>query len=124
VAANVAFYLHDKRSEGPGHPPIYFPESQQLENQFSFWPRYDEFIAVPPDQLPKDSYFNEEQGINPFHGRTALYISDRPEERGPSTIKNGFERVEMIACIDQKRRTLPLRQWRIFACYNYRSLPL
>ena len=124
VAANVAFYLHDKRSEGPGHPPIYFPESQQLENQFSFWPRYDEFIAVPPDQLPKDSYFNEEQGINPFHGRTALYISDRPEERAPSTIKGGFERVEMIACIDQKRRTLPLRQWRIFACYNYRSLPL
>lgn len=124
VASDLGFYLKDKRLEGPGHPPIYFPESQQFENQFSFWPRYDEFVTVPPEQLQKDSYFNEEQGINPFHGRTALYITDRAEQRPPSTIKGAFERVEMIACIDQTRRGLPLRQWRIFACYTYRSLPL
>jgi hypothetical protein len=30
----------------------------------------------------------------------------------------------MIACIDQIRRGLPLRQWRVFACYDYRSRPL
>jgi hypothetical protein len=124
VAADLGFYLRDKRLFGPGHPPIYFPESQQIENQFSFWPRYDEFITVPPEQLSKESYFTEEMGINPFHGRNALYITDRAEERPPSTVKGGFERTEMIACIDQKRRGLPLRQWRIFACYNYRSLPL
>ncbi len=123
VAADLAFYLKDKRAEGPGHPPIYFPESPAIENQFSFWPRYDEFISVPRDQLP-DSYYTEEQGINPFHGRTALYVTDRAEERVPSTLKSGFERTEMIACIDQSRRGLPLRQWRVFACYNYRSASL
>jgi 4-amino-4-deoxy-L-arabinose transferase-like glycosyltransferase len=124
VAADLGFYLPDKRLFAPGHPPIYFPESQQIENQFSFWPRYDEFITVPPEQLAKDAYFTEEMGVNPFHGRNALYITDRAEERPPSTVKGGFERTEMIACIDQKRRGLPLRQWRVFACYNYRSLPL
>lgn len=124
VAADLAFYFKDKRVEGPKHPPIYFPESPAIENQFSFWPRYDEFITVPREQLQHPEDFSEEQGINPFHGRTALYITDRPEEKAPSTIKGGFERVEMIACIDQVRRGLPLRQWRVFACYNYRSLPL
>jgi len=128
TAAALAFYMRDKRVEGPRHPPIYFPESQELENQFSFWPRYDEFITASPEALAaepsRDAYFTEQQGINPFHGRTALYVTDRAEERAPSSIKGGFERVEVIACIDQKRRGLPLRQWRIFACYNYRSLPL
>ncbi len=124
VAADLAFYLKNKRAEGPGHPPIYFPESPAIENQFSFWPRYDEFISVPRGQLPADAYYTEEQGINPFHGRTALYITDRAEEHAPSMVKSGFERTEMIACIDQTRRGLPLRQWRVFACYNYRSASL
>ncbi|HEX8311795.1 MAG TPA: glycosyltransferase family 39 protein [Chthoniobacteraceae bacterium] len=124
TAANLGFYLRDKRPAGPGHPPIYFPESPAIENQFSFWPRYDEFVSVPADQLDPNAYFTEQQGINPFHGRNALYITDRAEEKAPSTIKEGFNRVEMIAVIDQKRRGLPLRQWRVFACYDYRSLPL
>ena len=124
VASNLAFYLPDKKVEGPGHPPIYFPESQRIENQFSFWPRYDEFVTVPREQLPADAYFNEADGINPFHGRTALYITDRAEERPPSSVKEGFERIEMIACIDQTRRGEQVRQWRVFACYGYRSVPL
>ena len=124
VAAALAFYLPHRRLEGPKHPPIYFPESQGIENQFSFWPRYDEFVTVARDQLPQDSYFTEQQGINRFMGRTALYITDRAENKPPSSIKGGFERVEMIACIDQSRRGLPLRQWRVFACYGYRSMPL
>ena len=40
-ASEISFYLHDKRVEGPGHPPVYIPESQDMVNQFSFWPRYD-----------------------------------------------------------------------------------
>lgn len=124
TAAALGFYLRDKRPAGDGHPPIYFPESQAIENQFSFWPRYDEFVSVPASDLNQNAYFTEQQGINKFHGRTALYITDRPEEKAPSTIKGGFDRVEMIALIDQKRRGMPVRQWRVFACYEYRSLPL
>src|SRR4029077_10610175 len=37
-ASEISFYLRDKRVEGPGHPPVYLVESQNIENQFSFWP--------------------------------------------------------------------------------------
>ena len=124
VASILAFYLKDKRPEGPAHPPIYIPESQAFVDQYSFWHRYDEFVdPAEAPQIPRDEYFTE-GGVNPFMGRTALYITDRPEEKAPSAIKGGFEQVEMIACIDQTRRGLPLRQLRVFACRRYRSLPL
>ncbi len=123
TAASVSFYLTDKRAEGTGHPPVYTPESQNIESEFSFWPRYDEFVSTPNAQ-PVDSYYTEEQGVNPFIGRDALYITDRAEGRPPTAIKNGFERVEMIALLQITRRSLPLRELRIFACYKYRSLPL
>jgi len=119
VAASLAFYLRDKRSEGPGHPPVYIPAQPYFEDQFSFWPRYDQLVELPSGHQLADTIFTEEQGVNPFRGRTALYISDRAEGKAPSSIKGAFERWEMIACIDQKRRGLPLRQWRVFACYNY-----
>lgn len=124
TAASLAFYLPEKRTEAPGHPPLYVPESPVPENQYYFWPRYDENVAPPAGVLPQDAYYTEELGYNPFLGRTALYITDRAEERPPSMIKRGFERVEMIACIDFKRRELPLRQLRVFACYNYRQISL
>lgn len=125
TAAILAFYMAEKRAEFPGHPPVYIPESQGIENQFSFWSRYDEFIE--PSKVPqaqRDEYYTEEAGVNPFMGRTALYITDRAEERPPTSIKNGFERTEMIALYDLERRGQRLRQIRIFACYNYRTQPL
>src|SRR5213080_453276 len=47
-ASEISFYLRNKRPEGPGHPPVYIPESQDMVNQFSFWPRYDEFVELKP----------------------------------------------------------------------------
>ena len=177
TAASLAFYMPDKaRTEGPAHPPVYIPESQNLENEFSFWPRYDEFtdlrqlaqdflqtpdpsgaqaaarkaladaLAALPDaalenatdepwrkftaalhaaqpQLALEDFYSAE-GVNFFTGRTALYITDRGEERAPSSIERGFERVEMVALLRISRRGLPLRELRIFACHNYRSLSL
>jgi 4-amino-4-deoxy-L-arabinose transferase-like glycosyltransferase len=189
TCASIAFYMKDKRIEGPNHPPIYIPESQNLENQFSFWPRYDEisdyrqiaadFLATPEvsgtqgtpgtdgtpagarkaladalHELPADDskedptaseaawhrflqalevavpslpiveYASEEHGTNFFLGRNALYITDRSEERPPTSIKSGFERTELIGLFDVKRRNQTLRQVRVFACYSYRSVPL
>ena len=124
TAASLAFYLAEKRVEGPGHPPLYVPESAFPENQYFFWPRYDENVQLPPGSVPKDEYYTEEGGASLFVGRSALYITDRAEERPPSSIKRGFERVEMIRCIDFARRGLPLRQLRVFACYNYRQISL
>ena len=107
------------RTEGPRHPSLYIPAQPYFEDQYSFWPRYDELIDFPVGFEREDALFTEEQGYNPFKGRTALYITDRAEENAPSSIKEGFERWEMIACIDQDRRGKPLRQLRVFACFNY-----
>ena len=63
----LSFYLKDKHVEGPGHPPVYIPESQDIENEFSFWPRYDEFVEADPSSK-RDTTFSEESGINPFIG--------------------------------------------------------
>ena len=124
TAASLAFHLHDRRAEGPGHPPVYVPESPFPENQYFFWPRYDENVARPAGARPKEEYYTEEMGDNAFLGRTALYITDRAEERPPSAIKRGFERVEMIAAFEQTRRGMPLRVLRVFACYHYKQVDL
>lgn len=44
TASMIAFYLPHPRQEGPGHPPVYMRESQAIENQYAFWPRYDELV--------------------------------------------------------------------------------
>jgi hypothetical protein len=124
IASSVGFYLKDKRLEGADHPPIYTPESQAIEDQFSFWPRYDEFVQLKPGQRPPDALFTEEAGINPFHGRSALFVTDSESDEAPSSIAGGFEKTEMIACYDIERRGMKLRQIRVFECTNYRSRSL
>jgi hypothetical protein len=127
TAASLSFYMTDHRAEGPGHPPVYIPESQNIENEFSFWPRYDEFVTPPAGAVRPDTYYTEEQGVNLFEGRNALYVTDESKtgsERPPSAIERGFERVELVRLFRIERRGQPLRDLRVFACYNYRTLSL
>ncbi len=48
LAAELNFYLPDKAPPGAaeGSPLVYLPESQNIENQFSLWPGYDQ-VAAP-----------------------------------------------------------------------------
>ncbi len=122
-----AFGLHE-RSPGrsPGHPPVYIPESQNIENEFSFWPRYDEFEAPTPGAAPQDPYYTEE-GVNLFEGRNALFVTDEARtgsERPPSAIERGFDHYELVRLFRIVRRGQPLRELRVFACYNYKPLSL
>src|SRR5712675_1921756 len=83
-ASEISFYLRDKRIEGPGHPPVYIPESQDMVNQFSFWPRYDQFIELKPGApRPESEVYTEENGINPFVGRDALFIREGEKQNVP-----------------------------------------
>ena len=124
IAASLSFYLPQKPVEGPGHPPVYIPESQDFENQFSFWPRYDEFVAPPPGFKSPDEYYTEEQGINPFVGRDALFVTDEPKDHVDSAIRSGFEKVELIGLYEIRRRGLFLRNVSVFACRHYKTLSL
>ena len=106
-ASEISFYLHDKRAEGPGHPPVYIPESQDMVNQFSFWPRYDEFVELKPGApRPEGEVYTEENGINLFVGRDALFVRDGKKQRVPHNIKAGFQSTELIGTI----RSIALRE--------------
>src|SRR6266481_4491768 len=124
-ASEISFYLRDKRAEGPGHPPVYITESQDLVNQFSFWPRYDEFAELKPGTpRPESEVYTEESGINLFVGRDALFIRDGNKQRVPHNIKAGFQSTELVGTIQVSRYGEPLRTWQVFLCRNYRTLPL
>lgn len=125
-ASELAFYMPDRRVEGPGHPPIYIPESQDMVNQFSFWPRYDEFVPLPPNAKPDpDAVYTEEQGVNLFVGRTALFLQmGKKGRRPPRSIRGGFGRTEQIATIEVRTSGRLLREVQVYACYDYRTMPL
>lgn len=124
-ASEVSFYLRDKRQEGPGHPPVYLVESQDLLNQFSLWPRYDEFVENVPGARPTEGeVYTEEGGVNPFVGRNALFIRDGPRGKMVHNIQVAFESTDLVATLEVRRSGRRLRTWRIFLCRNYRTLPL
>jgi Dolichyl-phosphate-mannose-protein mannosyltransferase len=124
-ASEISFYLKDKRREGPDHPPVYLVESQAIENQFSFWPRYDEFVAATKPTTPDETdRFTEEGGVNPFIGRDALFVRDRATGHAPHNIRQGFQSVSPIATIEVRRFGQHVRTWQVFLCRSYRSLPL
>jgi hypothetical protein len=124
-AAEISFYLRDKRIEGADHPPVYIVESQDLLNQFSFWPRYDEFIEQPAPTSPSpNEVYTEENGINPFVNRNALYVQEGHKEHAPHNIRVGFESSERVATIEVRRFGELVRTWQVFLCRNYRTLPL
>ncbi len=102
---------------------MYIPESQNIENEFSFWPRYDEFVE-PADKSEINSLFSEQAGVNQFINRTALYITDSSEDTPPQNLQNSFTRWELVDHFQINRRHEPLREFRIFACYQYQTLPL
>jgi hypothetical protein len=124
-ASEISFYLRDKRTEGPGHPPVYITESQDMVNQFSFWPRYDEFVELKPGApRPEGEVYTEENGINLFVGRDALFIRQGEKERVPHNIRAAFQSTEPVGTIEVQRDGKVLRTWRVFLCRNYRTLPL
>jgi 4-amino-4-deoxy-L-arabinose transferase-like glycosyltransferase len=124
-ASEISFYLRDKRVEGPGHPPAYIPESQDMVNQFSFWPRYDEFVELKPGiPRPDGETYTEENGINPFVGRDALFIRSGEKEHVPHNIQASFQSTEPVGTIEVSRYGKVIRTWQVFLCRNYRTLPL
>jgi 4-amino-4-deoxy-L-arabinose transferase-like glycosyltransferase len=124
-ASEISFYLRDKRIEGPGHPSAYIPESQDMVNQFSFWPRYDEFVELKSDMpRPEGETYTEENGTNLFVGRDALFIRSGEKEHVPHNVRAAFQSTEAVGTIEVSRYGKVIRTWQVFLCRNYRTLPL
>ena len=124
-ASEISFYLRDKRVEGLGHPPVYIPESQDMVNQFSFWPRYDEFVEIKSGApRPEGEVYTEENGINLFMGRDALFIRNGEKKHVPHSIQAAFQSLEPVGTIELSRYGKVIRTCQVFLCRNYRTLPL
>ena len=124
-ASEISFYLRDKRAEAPGHPPVYIIESQAMVNQFSFWPRYDEFVDAPTRVTPPgEDVYSEEKGINLFVGRSALFIREGEKSDLPRNIRVAFQSTEPVGTIEVRRHGDRIRLWQVFLCRGYRTLPL
>jgi hypothetical protein len=124
-ASELSFYLRDKRVEGPEHPPVYIVESQDMENQFSFWPRYDQLVEAPSNvPQAEGEVYTEEGGINPFEGRSALYVQSSRTDELPHNIRAAFGSTEKVATVEVRRFGVKMREWKVFLCRNYRTLPL
>ncbi|HEY2615112.1 MAG TPA: glycosyltransferase family 39 protein [Chthoniobacterales bacterium] len=124
-ASELSFYFRDKSTEGPRHPPVYIVESQDIVNQFSFWPRYDQFEEAPAGgSRPDGEVYTEEGGVNLFAGRSALYVQSSATDQVPHNIRAAFQSTNKIATIEVRRFGLPIRQWQVFICRNYRTLAL
>jgi hypothetical protein len=96
-----------------------------MVNQFSFWPRYDEFIELKPGmQRPDGEVYTEENGINLFVGRDALFVRAGEKERVPRNIQAAFQSTEPMGTIAVSRCGKVIRIWRVFLCRSYRTLPL
>ncbi len=118
AAAMGYYFLRDNRIAGGDFPPVFLRESQNTGDQFGLWPRYDEFLEAGQD--PESPYFTEQEGRNPYIGRSAIYITrERPADL-PQTISNGFNGV------------IPLEEIRmnsspsifLYFCEDYQSAPL
>jgi hypothetical protein len=97
-----------------------------MVNQFSFWPRYDEFVEARTDTATNagEEAYTEEQGVNSFAGRSALFIRAHEGENLPHNIRAAFQSTEPVGTITVQRFGKILRTWQIFLCRNYRTLPL
>ena len=129
LAAELNFYLPDRPVQTADAPPVYLPESQNLENQFSFWPGYDTVPAPfrpAGEPLPTNAQDEfKDLGTSPFVGHSALFITDDDRHRQlPPSVESGFEECSQVAQYEIQRRGQPLRQVRIYACFNYRGLDL
>src|SRR5436190_17199387 len=119
-ASEMSFYFKERRVEGPDHPPVYIVESQDIQNQFSFWPRYDQFVEAPANApRPDGEVYTEEGGINPFEGRSAMYIQSSRTDELPHNIRAAFQSTEKVATIEVYRFGASVRTWRVFICRNF-----
>lgn len=119
LASALALHLADKRPAFEGHPPVYVVESPCATSQYALWPGYDAFVDAPAPSPGADP-FTEQDGTNPFLGRSALYVTTQPPAALPQAIGAAFASCQLLAEITTGRGTV----LRVYRCTDYQTLPL
>ena len=121
LASAMALHLPDTSFVPAGHPPVYVVESPYADSQFSLWPRYDQFVEAPPSSVEEaQDPFTEQDGINPFLWRSALYITPQKAEDLPQAITAAFASNRLLAEIS----TPSGQVLRVYLCSEYETMPL
>jgi len=120
-ADTAALKYHIRNALGGKTTEVFLRESQDLSTQFGLWPRYDEFVKT---ETPPDEFFQELSAVNPYAGRTAIYVSDESSEELPQTITNAFEKVTPAAALKFTDPAGMHRELRLYLCENYQTMPL
>lgn len=119
VAALLAWELRG-RSDSPW-PPVFVRESQNMDSQFSLWPRYDAFVET--EKAP-DEFFEELQAVNPYLNRDAIYIGNEPPDDLPQTISGAFEQVTPLIMLRREGNADSPETFHIYLCERYQTMPL
>jgi hypothetical protein len=121
LASALALHLPDTSFVAPGHPPVYVVESPHADSQYALWPRYDQFVDAPkPAAEEAPDPFTEQDGANPFIGRSALYITPQAPDALPQAVTAAFASHRLLAEI-----TTPSGEvLRVYLCSEYETLPL
>jgi 4-amino-4-deoxy-L-arabinose transferase-like glycosyltransferase len=121
IAAALALALPDVTPAASGHPPVYTVESAAARSQFDLWPRYDQFVEAEVSVTPEGlDPFTEQDGTNPFIGRSALYITTQQADDLPQAITAAFTAVELISEVTADDG----RILRVYLCSDYQTMPL
>ena len=121
LAAALSLHLRDTAFVAPGHPPVYVVESPFADSQYALWPRYDEFQDAPAASADAGADpFSEQDGANPFLGRSALYITWQAADDLPQAVTAAFVAHRLLAEIATPSGAV----LRVFLCEDYQTLPL
>ena len=120
LAAALALALPDPMPGTPGHPPVYTTESPAARSQFDLWPRYDQFVDTAQTAPAGPDPFTEQQGANPFMGRSALYVTTQRPEELPQSVSAAFSGVQLLGEIDSPDGHI----LRVYLCSDYQTMPL
>lgn len=122
LAAALALALPEAPAAAPGHPPVYTVESAAARSQFDLWPRYDQFVEASPASAPDPALdpFTEQDGANPFIGRSALFATTQGMEDLPQAITAAFTEVRLLEEIP----TPDGHVLRLYLCSDYQTMPL
>lgn len=120
LASAIALHISDLSFVAPGHPPVYVVESPYANSQYALWPRYDQFTEKTAHPDAALDPFTEQDGANPFVGRSALYITPQKADELPQSMTAAFASHRQVAEI-----TLPNgRPLRVYLFSDYQTLPL
>ena len=108
LAAPTEFYLSASTpllQPKADYPRVNVVQQAERDNPLALWPRYD-----------------STQGMESvFRGRNAVYVTDDSEpSRPPATIRNAFERFELLSVARVMHGGHAVRTLKIFACYGYK----